>query len=68
MRDITAVMESYKHITRLDFLKHSGMIAAGFTFLPHSVLAAVEKSSENDEVSIRKLAEYQIIVPDQATR
>ncbi len=60
-------MESYKNMTRLDFLKHSGFIVAGFTFLPHSVLATVKKSQESYEVSIRKLAQYQIIVPDQAS-
>jgi hypothetical protein len=40
------------------------LLAAGFTFLPQSALAAVKKSE--NEVSVRKLAEYQIIVPDQA--
>ena len=59
-------MESYKSITRLDFLKHAGLIAAGFTFLPHSVLATVKKPQESDAVSIRKLAGYQIVVPDHA--
>ena len=59
-------MESYKRIPRRDFIKHSGAIAAGFTFLPHSVLAAVKNSLESDEVSLRKLARYQIVVPDQA--
>jgi hypothetical protein len=59
-------MRLFKNITRLDFLKNSGLIAAGFTFLPHYVLARVNKSQGSEEVSIRKLAEYQIIVPDQA--
>jgi len=59
-------MESHKNMTRLDFLKRSGSIAAGFTFLPHSVLAAAGKSQASDEVSVIKLAEYQIVVPDQA--
>ena len=59
------VMKSRKQLTRLVFLKRSGLIAGGLTFLPHSVLAAAEQSLETDEVSIRKLAEYQIIVPDQ---
>jgi hypothetical protein len=58
-------MKSYKAVTRLDFLKRSGLIAGGFTFLPHSVLAAAGESSENEEVSIRQLAGYQIIVPDR---
>jgi hypothetical protein len=49
-------MESYKNITRLDFLKHSGLLAAGVTFLPHSVLATVKKPQESNEVSIGKLA------------
>jgi len=59
-------VKSYKKITRHDFLKHSGLIVAGFTFLPHSVVAAVKKSQESDQVSIGMLAEYQIVVPDQA--
>jgi hypothetical protein len=59
-------MASYRKITRLDFLKHSGLIATGFTFLPHSVLAAAKKSQASDEASVEKLAEYQIVVPDQA--
>jgi hypothetical protein len=59
-------MKSHKNITRPDFLKRFGLAATGLTFLPHSVLAAAGKSSENDEVSVRKLARYQIIVPDQA--
>jgi hypothetical protein len=58
-------MEPYKNMTRLEFLKHSGLIAAGFTLLPHSVMAAVNKS-QRDEVNVSNLAEYQIVVPDQA--
>jgi hypothetical protein len=42
-----------------------GAAASGFTFLPHSVLASIKKSEESYEVSIRKLARYQIVVPDQ---
>jgi len=61
-------MRSYKSITRIDFLKHSGLIAAGFTFLPHSVLAAVQKSQQSDEVSMSKLAGYLIVVPDHANQ
>src|ERR1700722_14207837 len=60
-------MKSSKNITRLDFLKHSGLAAAGLTFVPHSVLASAGNSSENDEVRIRKLAGYRIIAPAQAT-
>src|SRR5271163_2753689 len=59
-------MKSCKKITRLDFLKRSGLAAAGLTCVPHSVFAAAGKSPENDEVSVKKLAGYQIIVPDQA--
>lgn len=58
-------MEPYKHTPRRDFLKRSGLVAAGFTFLPHSVLAAIQNSPECDEVSIKKLAAYQILLPDQ---
>ncbi len=60
-------MRSCKKLTRIDFLKRSGLIAGGFTFLPHSVLVAAGESSENEEVSIRQLAGYQIIVPDQSS-
>ncbi|MEO6909944.1 MAG: DUF4838 domain-containing protein, partial [Edaphobacter sp.] len=59
-------MKLSKNITRLDFLKHSGLLAAGVTFLPHSVLAAAQKGHEGYEVSVSKLAGYQIIVPDEA--
>jgi Domain of unknown function (DUF4838)/Glycosyl hydrolase family 67 N-terminus len=60
-------MESHKNITRLDFIRNSGLIAAGFTFLPRSVWATVNKAQGRDEVSIKKLTGYQIIVPDQAS-
>lgn len=53
-------------MTRLNFLKGSGLLAAGFTFLPHAVLASVKNPQEGDEVSIEKLAGYQIVAPDQA--
>src|SRR6516164_240984 len=58
-------MKSRKSITRLDFLKRSGM-AAGLLSLPQSILAAAQDSAANDEVSVRKLAGYQIVVPDEA--
>jgi hypothetical protein len=60
-------MKRQKNINRRDYLKHSGLIAAGFTFLPHSVLAAVKGSPQSDPLSIDKLAAYQIVVPDQAS-
>jgi len=59
-------VKSYKKITRHDFLKHSGIIATGLIFLPDSVLATVKKPQENNQVDIGALAEYQIVVPDQA--
>ncbi len=59
-------MESNKNITRLDFLKRSGLVAAGVTFLPHSVLAAAAKPEAGTPISLKSLAAYQIIVPDQA--
>jgi hypothetical protein len=58
-------MKPYKNLSRIDFLKSSGLFAVGFSLLPHSVLAAAGKASENDRISIHKLARYQIIVPDQ---
>lgn len=52
-------------ITRIDFLKSSGLIAGGSTFLPHTVWALVKESQENMQVIAGQLAEYQIVVPDQ---
>jgi hypothetical protein len=52
-------------ITRFDFLKSSGLIAAGFTFLPHTAWAMVKEFPEDMQVSVGELAEYQIVVPDQ---
>ena len=60
-------MKSHKNITRRDVLKHSGSIVAGFTLLPHSVLAAFKASPQGDPLSVDKLASYQIVVPDQAS-
>jgi hypothetical protein len=45
-------MASNKTITRLEFLKRSGLIAAGFTLLPETVSAGAKKFQESDEVSI----------------
>jgi len=60
-------MTSHKKITRLDFLKNSGLMAAGFTFLPHVSWAATQDPQTGHPVSVSQLAEYQIIVPDQAS-
>jgi hypothetical protein len=59
-------MKFPQNITRRDYLKHSSLIAAGFTFLPHSVLAAIKGSPQIDSLIIDKLADYKIIMPDQA--
>jgi len=60
-------MKSDKKLTRLDFLRNSGLIAAGFTFLPHTAWATLTSSHENRQVSTEELAAYQIVVPDQAS-
>lgn len=60
-------MKSLKTITRFDFLKHSGLMIAGFTVLPHTAWATGAASQEGEPVSVEKLAEYQIVVPDQAS-
>ena len=54
-------------MTRRDYLQNSGLIAAGVTFLPHSVFAAVKASPQSDPLSVDKLAIYQIVVPNQAS-
>lgn len=58
-------MKSSKKMTRHDFLRHSFHVAAGLTFLPHSALASLTK--ESNQLSIGKVAEYQIILPDQVS-
>lgn len=58
-------MKSHK-ITRLDFIKRSGLLAAGFTFLPHSLLASMKESEKSEPMSIEKLMQYQIVVPAKA--
>jgi hypothetical protein len=57
-------MTSHKKMTRLDFLKRSSMLAAGLPLLPHSLAALVKTGSP---VSMKELAAYQIVVPDQTT-
>ncbi|HEY0163610.1 MAG TPA: DUF4838 domain-containing protein, partial [Edaphobacter sp.] len=54
-------------ITRFDFLRNSGLIAAGFTFLPHTAWATIKSSSQQTQVSTKELAGYQIVVSDQAS-
>jgi len=66
VRPQNTAMNSYKNMTRLDFLKYSGLMTAGFTFLPHAAWATVNTPQGGYPVSIDKLAEYQIVVPDQA--
>jgi len=60
-------MKSHKKITRFDFLKNSGLIAAGFTFLPHTMRAMLKEPQENMQVNANDLTAYQIIVPAQPT-
>ena len=57
-------MKTPNNMTRHEFLKRSGFLAAGWTLLPHSVLATLTKSARSVEVS--NLASYQIVVPEQA--
>jgi len=54
-------------MTRLDFLRNSGLLAAGFTFLPHTAWAATSDVRLGHSISLAKLAEYQIVAPDQAS-
>jgi hypothetical protein len=60
-------MKSTKTMTRLDFLRNSGLLAAGFTFLPHTAWAAITDVHLGHSISATKLAEYQIVVPDQGS-
>src|SRR5690242_9478119 len=60
-------MKSSKTMTRLDFLRNSGLLAAGFTFLPHTAWAATSDVRLGHSISLAKLAEYQIVAPDQAS-
>jgi hypothetical protein len=61
------VMKSHTTMTRFDFLRNSGLIAAGFSFLPHTTWATINKPQGSKQVSTGELAEYQIVVPSQAS-
>lgn len=58
-------MQTKRTITRLEFLRGSGMLAAGLTILPRTAWAAAQQHGV--QVSAAKLARYRIVVPDQAT-
>lgn len=60
-------MKSPKNMTRLDFLRGSGWLSAGFTFLPRAAWAALNTSEGVHQIRSDRLAEYQIVVPDQAS-
>ncbi|HEU4636569.1 MAG TPA: DUF4838 domain-containing protein [Edaphobacter sp.] len=60
-------MKSSKLMTRHDFLKNSGLLAAGLTFLPNVAWSATGTAQAGHAVSIARLAEYKIVLPDQAS-
>lgn len=49
-------------ISRLDFLKASGLMAAGLTFLPDYILAKPMDSVQDNGLSIVTLQDYQLVV------
>ena len=52
-------------MTRLDFLRCSGFMTAGFAFLPRTAWTALNAPEGVHQISSDKLAEYQIVVPNQ---
>ena len=59
--------DKVKNISRLSFLKNTGIIAAGLTFLPDLLSAELKNSLLGEQVSEDGILDYQIIIPAQAT-
>jgi hypothetical protein len=55
-----------KNISRLTFLKNTGIVAAGLTFLPDLLSAALKDSLLGRQVAVDGILDYQIIIPLRA--
>ena len=53
-------------ISRLNFLKNTGIVAAGLTFLPNLLSAALKDSLLGRQVALDGILDYQIIIPLRA--
>jgi hypothetical protein len=55
-----------KTMTRIEFLKGSGFLAASTTSISRTLLAAATQPYASTQVLLKKLAAYQIVIPDGA--
>jgi hypothetical protein len=55
-----------KNISRLSFLKNTGIVAAGLTFLPELLSAELKSSLLGRQVTGDGILNYQIIIPSRA--
>jgi hypothetical protein len=60
-------MGLHTKISRHDFLKNAGLLAAGATVMPDAFLSAMEGAQAGVTISRANLASYSIVVPDDAT-
>ena len=58
--------DKVKNISRLSFLKNTGIIAAGLTFLPDLLSAELKDSLLGRQITGNGILDYQIIIPVQA--
>jgi hypothetical protein len=58
--------DKVKSISRLNFLKNTGIVAAGLTFLPNLLSAALKDSLLGRQVALDGILDYQIIIPLRA--
>jgi hypothetical protein len=55
--------DKVKNISRLKFLKNTGIVAAGLTFLPDLLSAELKDSLLGRQLSGNEILDYQIIIP-----
>jgi hypothetical protein len=58
--------DTNKKISRLNFLKNTGIVAAGLTFLPELLCAELKSSLLGRQVTGDGILDYQIIIPLRA--
>ena len=58
--------DTAKNISRLNFLKNTGIVAAGLTFLPDLLSAELKNSLLGKQVTDDGILDYQIILPMRA--
>lgn len=58
--------QTQNNLSRLEFLKSTGLLAAGITLAPGLLFAGNESLAAVDDLAINSLADYRIVVPANA--